>query len=86
LACVTSRFEAASNPLVAAAKSGASPGVSSAAVESTVATALSSAGVQFTMFCATLFAEQPSIHGNGTSSTISIHAPNFALLLEAPLC
>ena len=52
-ACTTSKLLAASNPAVAAAKTGASAGASRAAVESTVATALSSDGVQFTMFCAT---------------------------------
>src|ERR1700733_4556367 len=67
--------------MVAAAKMGASAGASSAAVESTVATALCSGGVQVTMFSATLLAVQPCIQGSGITSAISIHAPNLACWL-----
>ena len=69
-----------SKPMVAAVKMGASAGASSAAVESTVATALCKAGVQLTMFCATPAAVQPCIQGSGISSAINIHAPSFAVL------
>src|ERR1700733_7740388 len=67
--------------MVAAAKMGASAGASSAAVESTVATALCSGGVQVTMFSATLLAVQPCIQGSGITSAISIHAPSLACWL-----
>src|SRR5580658_2090330 len=79
LACVTSRFEAASKPTVAAVKMGASTGASRAAVESTVATALCKAGVQFTMSCATVTPEQPLEKGSDKSSAISAHEPSFAV-------
>src|ERR1035438_8759264 len=64
--------------MVAAAKTGASDGASSAAVESTVATALSSVGVQFTISCATLAPEQPAMEGN-SSRAISAHTPSLAV-------
>src|ERR1700733_8887730 len=67
--------------MVAAAKMGASAGASSAAVESTVATALCSGGVQLTMFSATLLAVQPCIQGSGIMSAISIHVPSLACWL-----
>src|ERR1700679_1127790 len=79
-ACPTRRFEAASNPTVAAAKIGASAGASSVAVEFTAATALCKVGVQFTMSWATVVPEQPLTNGNCTSNAISAHAPSLAVV------
>src|ERR1700735_61024 len=71
--------------MVAAVKIGPSAGARSAAVESTVVTALCRAGVQLTIFSATPAAVQPCIHGNGITSAISIHAPSLACWLADAL-